>query len=421
MERVILHSDLNNFYASVECLYHPDIRNHPVAVGGSSENRHGIVLAKNDIAKAAGVKTGEALWQARQKCPDILFVPPNFELYRRFSTMAREIYSEYTNQVESFGLDECWLDVTGCTSPGGGHALADQIRERLKSDLGITASVGVSFNKIFSKLGSDMKKPNATTEISRENFRTKIWPLPVNDLLYVGRATYKKFQSYGIRTIGELANTEKNFLKQTFGKNGVMLWCFANGMDSSPVLDIQESHPVKSIGNSITAPRDLVNDRDAKIILYALCESVAARLREQNFRCRTVQISIRDNNLFSFDRQGSLKQPSSLSGELFSRSLALYQEHVRPDIPIRSLGVRACNLEPDGDCQLSFFPDMISLQKQEALERSVDGIKRRFGNFALQRGIMLTDPKLSGLNPKEEHTIHPVGLLHEKVENRLLR
>jgi len=257
MERVILHSDLNNFYASVECLYNPDLRDKPVAVGGDVEARHGIILAKNYHAKKYGILTGEAIWQAQQKCRDLVVVPPNFKRYMRFSQMARDIYADYTDQCESFGLDECWLDVTGSYRLfGDGKAIADKIRERIKFEMGITASVGVSFNKIFAKLGSDIKKPDATTIISKDNFKDVVWKLPVNELLYVGRATHKKLNRYGIKTIGDLANTELKYLEYWLGKWGCMLWTFANGYDTSPVSNIGAKSLIKSVGNSTTTPRD---------------------------------------------------------------------------------------------------------------------------------------------------------------------
>ena len=411
MERVILHSDLNNFYASVECLYHPQLRNKPVAVGGDTEKRHGIVLAKNYIAKKYGIQTGEALWQAKQKCHDIVFVPPDFERYLEFSRAAREIYLYYTDRVEAFGLDECWLDVTGSTNLfGDGRKIADEIRRKIKFELGVTASVGVSYNKIFSKLGSDMKKPDATTVISQNDVKHKVWPLPVGDLLYVGSATKRKLYGMGIRTIGDMANTDAGLLREKFGKIGYMLWLFANGRDSSPVENISAEEQIKSVGNSTTAPRDLKTDADVKIVLYLLCESVAARLREHHFKCSTIQISLRDNRLISFERQGKLAVESNVSDMLFHRAFRLYQEN-RPHYPIRSVGVRACQLVQDTMQQESFLPEMIWMKKKYEIEKAVDSIRSRFGYFSVRRGIMLTDEQLSNLDAKSDHVIHPVSFL----------
>lgn len=403
-----MHSDMNNFYASVECLHNPELRGKALAVVGDPEARHGIVLAKNYEAKQMGVRTGDPLWMAKQKCRDILFVPPHYDLYIRYSELAREIYSEYTDLVEPFGLDECWLDVTGCAA-GGGKAIADELRRRVKRELGVTVSVGVSFNKVFAKLGSDMKKPDATTVIRQDDFRKKVWPLPVSELLYVGLATQARLQRYGIRTIGELAQADSAMLQFALGKNGLMLWRFANGLDTSPVSNIGAKSLIKSIGNSTTAPRDLVTDEDVKITLYVLCESVSARMREYGFVCDTVQIGIRDNELFSYERQGKMEVPGRTAQSLFSKAFALYKTHHASGKPIRSLSVRACNLRVQEYEQTSLFPEIQRLQKQEQLDSAVDAIRRRFGHFAVQRGVMLTDEQLSNLNPKDDHVIHPVG------------
>lgn len=406
MDKTILHIDCDNFYASVECLYNPDLRGKPLAVAGDVENRHGIILAKNHLAKRYGVQTGEPLWSARQKCREIVFTPPHYDQYIRYSRIAREIYYEYTDQVESFGLDENWLDVTGSRA-GSGREIADKLRARVRAELGITASVGVSFNKVFAKLGSDMNKPDGTTVIPHENFREIIWPLPVKDLLYIGGATQKKLRQYQIRTIGELAQYDVELLRFHLGKNGVMLWRFANGLDTSPVSNIGAKSLIKSIGNSTTTPRDLLTDRDVKITLYALCESVAARLREHGFVCAAVQIGIRDKALYSFQRQGKLAQPGNTAKAIFEKAFALYRDNHISMAPIRSMSVRACQLRLETETQLSFLPDKVKAQKQEELERAVDDIRRRFGHFSVQRGIMLTDKNLSKVNPKEEHVIHP--------------
>ena len=278
MERTVLHVDCNKFYASVECLHRPELRDKPVAVGGSTESRHGIILTKNEIASRYGLVAGEPLWQARQKCPQLVVVPPNFPLYMRFSKMARRIYEDYSDYIEPFGLDENWLDVTGDDRTG--EQIAQEIRRRVKAELGITVSVGVSFNKIFAKLGSDYKKPDAITEFNRENYKDRIWQLPASDLLYVGRQTNKKLQKLGIRTIGQLAESDEKLLESHFGKIGNVLWAFANGWDEDPVCKEGYEAPIKSIGNSTTTPRDLENDLDVWIIQIALAESVAARLRK---------------------------------------------------------------------------------------------------------------------------------------------
>ena len=408
-KRIILHSDLNNFYASVECLYHPEYRGKPLAVLGDPEARHGIVLAKNYEAKSRDVRTGDPKWMAEQKCPGIVFVPPHYDLYMKHSRLVRQIYSEYTDQVEPYGLDECWLDVTGSTRLfGSGEEIADKIRKRVKSELGVSVSVGVSFNKIFAKLGSDLKKPDATTVIECDRFKEVVWPLLVKELLYVGRATHNKLKRRGIFTIGDLANANPESLKFWLGKMGIVLWQFANGLDTSPVSNIGAKSLIKTVGNSTTAPRDLISDEDIRIILTVLCESVSARLREYGFICRTVQLGIRDNELEWIERQGKLEIPNRTAKSIFELSFALYKKHANGR-PVRSLSVRACDLEPVDFMQLSLLPEARRLEKQEELESAVDGLRSRFGHFSVQRGIMLTDRKLSDLDPKGEHIIHPMS------------
>ncbi len=414
---VILHSDMNNFYASVECLDNPSLQGKPVAVTGDPDARHGIILAKNYEAKKCGVTTGEPLWMAKQKCRDIIFTPPRYDRYIQVSQGAHEIYEEYTDRVETFGLDECWLDVTASTHLfGQGKEIADTIRSRIKKELGITASIGVSFNKIFAKLGSDLHKPDATTVIG-EDFKSKIWNLPANMLLYVGKATYSKLIKYGIRTIGELACTDINFIERLLGKNGIMLWAFANGLDQSPVSHVYSRRIIKTIGNSTTTPRDLSDETDIKIILYILAESVAERMRREHFYCRSVQISIRDNTLFSFERQGRLALPSCTSQAIFQKAFELYRRN-RPANPVRSLGVRACNLIYTEYRQLSFLQDAVKDQKQEDLERAIDRIRERYGHYSVQRGIMLADRKLSHLDPIAEHTIYPESFLKAQHQSQ---
>lgn len=411
-KRIILHSDLNNFYASVECLYHPEYRGKPLAVLGDPEARHGIVLAKNYEAKSRDVRTGDPKWMAEQKCPGIVFVTPHYELYMKHSRLVRQIYSEYTDQVEPYGLDECWLDVTGSTRLfGSGEEIADKIRKRVKSELGVSVSVGVSFNKIFAKLGSDLKKPDATTVIECDRFKEVVWPLPVKELLYVGRATHNKLKRRGISTIGDLANANPESLKFWLGKMGIVLWQFANGLDTSPVSNIGAKSLIKTVGNSTTAPRDLISDEDIRIILTVLCESVSARLREYGFICRTVQLGIRDNELEWIERQGKLEIPNRTAKSIFELSFALYKKHANGK-PVRSLSVRACDLEPVDFMQLSLLPETRRLEKQEELESVVDGLRSRFGHFSVQRGIMLTDRKLSDLDPKGEHIIHPMSFFN---------
>ena len=411
MERTILHSDLNNFYASAELLDHPELRGRPLAVCGDPDARHGIVLAKDHLAKKAGVKTGDAIWMAKQKCPGIQIVPPHFNRYLELSSATREIYISYTDQVEPFGLDECWLDVGGsCTLFGGGAAIADEIRARVRRELGLTVSVGVSYNKVFAKLGSDYKKPDATTVITRDNYRELVWSLPVSDLLYVGPATTKKLGRYGVRTVGDLARSTLEFLSLTLGKVGIMLWQFANGLDQSRVSPYYYTPPVKTIGNSTTAPRDLVADDDVKITLYALCESVAARLRAQRSVCSTVQTGIRDSGLSWYERQTKLPLPTCSSSAIFDAAFQLFQDN-HPAKPVRSLSVRACGLSLEAEAaQFSLFPEENRARRHTDLERAVDRIREKYGYHSIRRGVTLLDPALD-LDAKGDHIIHPVGFL----------
>ena len=400
---------MNNCYASIELLHHPELRGRPLAVGGDPEARHGIVLAKDMIAKKAGVKTGMALWQARQVCPDIVFVPPRMDLYLRFSRLAHQIYADYTDQQEAFGIDESWLDVTHSSAcKGDGFAIAQEISRRMKEELGVTVSIGVSWNKIFAKFGSDYKKPDAITVINQDNYKDIIWRQPVEDLLYVGRATKRKLNGYGIHTIGELAGTDPELLHRWLGKMGYVLSVFANGQDQTPVNQEHYDAPVKSIGNSTTTPRDLVNEEDVKIIAYVLAESVSVRLRENNFKCSVVEISVRDNELYSFTRQQRIKSPTNITGEIAAAAMKLFHENYHWQKPIRSVGVRACNLiSADTPVQLDLFLDERRREKEQKLDIAVDIIRRRFGFDSIQRGLMYQDRLLSKVNAKEDHTVHP--------------
>ncbi len=410
MQRAILHIDCNKFYASVECLHRPEIRDKPVAVGGSREERHGIILTKNEIAASYGVKTGEPLWQARQKCPELVVVPPNFPLYKRFSKMARNIYKDYSDYIEPFGLDENWIDITG--SAKSPPAIAQEIRRRVKYELGITVSIGVSWNKIFAKFGSDYKKPDAVTVITRGNYKDIVWKSPCSDLLFVGPATKRKLNSYGIYTIGELANSGQSFLRSVFGKNGEILYSFANGLDTTPVCHMNDEQALKSIGNSTTTPRDMVNDDDVKTVFTVLAESVARRLREHGVKGRSVTISVRDCDLRSFTRRTHLKTHTDVSSEIITAAMALFRANYDWAKPLRSIGVSVSDFGED-ILQFDLNGTVEKHEKLERLEHTVDDIRRRFGNYAVQRASLLADVGLSRFNPHDDHTIHPEGYFKE--------
>ena len=413
--RVILHSDINCCYAAIEHLHHPELNGKPLAVGGDPESRHGIVLTADYIAKKYGVKTGMALWQAKQLCPEITFVSPRMDLYLRFSRMAHEIYAEYTDLQEAYGIDESWLDVTdSATIKGDGYSIAREISNRMKSELGITVSIGVSFNKIFAKLGSDYKKPDAITTMYSDEFQTKAWNLPVGDLLYVGRSTNQKLAKIGIRTIGDLARTDEEILVSQLGKMGSVLWAFANGYDDSPVRKENTHALIKSVGNSTTTHRDLINDEDVKIIIYVLAESVAARLRENGFRCRVVEISIRDNELYSFTRQKKISNATNITEEIALAAYKLFKDNYDWRKPIRSVGVRGADLVNDNYWeQIDLFCDFRMREKHMKMDAAVDDIRRRFGFYSIQRGLMYQDKVLSSVNAKEEHTVHPHGYFNQ--------
>ena len=416
MDRAILHSDMNCFYASVEMLHHPEFGNRPLAVGGDPEARHGIVLTANYPAKRRGVKTGMALWQARQACPEVIFVPPRMDLYFRFSRLAHEIYGEYTDLQEAFGIDESWLDVTACASAvGDAGSIAAEIRQRIRKELGLTVSIGVSWNKIFAKFGSDYKKPDAITEITRANYRDIVWQAPVSDLLYVGRATARKLRTLGLHTIGDVAVCEPRILISHLGKMGLILWTFANGEDQTPVCAEGYEPPIKSIGNSTTTPRDLENDEDVRMVLLLLSESVASRLRDNHFAGRNIGISIRGNDLFWFSRQQKIEIPTNISEEIARVAMALFLKHYHWEHPIRSVGVRVSELQPDEYCyQTDLFLDELRREKQLKMDRTVDALRQRFGHDSVLRGRMYCDRTLSGLDAKaDDHMNHP----HSYFEN----
>lgn len=391
MERSILHSDANAFYASVECALNPELRGKAVAVCGATESRHGIVLAKSESAKRAGVKTGMANWQARQLCPDLVLVPPHHDIYAQYSSRLHEIYERYTDFVEPFGLDECWLDVTGNRKPP--LTIANELRETVKRELGITVSVGVSFNKVFAKLGSDLKKPDAVTEITRENFREMVWKLPCSDLLYCGHATSEKLARLGVKTIGALAALSQERVKRLLGKNGEMLWRFANGLDDSAVERSGYSEQAKSVGHGITCVSDLQNTEEANVVLVALSQDVGRRLRAMNLRARGIQLSVKDSDLFSRGWQKLLSAPTQSAAVLAKEGTQLLKERYDWQKKIRALTLSAIHLErTDAPGQLSLFDT--ADDKREQVEAALDRIREKFGKGAIKPAVLLGESKL---------------------------
>ncbi len=409
MEREILHVDCNKFYASVECYLHPELRDKPVAVGGNEELRHGIILTKNEIASKYNLVVGEPLWKARQKCPELIIVPPNFPVYVEFSKKVRKIFEDYTDLIEPFGLDESWLDVTGDYHKSG-YEIAQEIRRRIKEEVGITVSVGLSYNKIFAKLGSDYKKPDAVTVITKENYRDIVWPLPCSDLLMIGRATKKKLNFYGIYTIGDVAKADDNFLKNILGKNGLMIKKYANGLDCSPVRHMDISRDIKSIGNSTTTVRDLLNDSDAKIVFTALADNVSRRMREHNLKGVTLAIQVRDKKLNGFTRQCKMKCPTNVSNELVKNAMDLLSVNYNWNVPIRSLGLSVTDFDYDCVTQFDLSGSVEKREKLEKLEMAVDRLKDRYGNYCIQKASVLFDSNLGHIDPVEEHKICPFSI-----------
>jgi len=404
--RTILHSDLNNFYASVEVMKNPDLKGVPIAVCGSVEDRHGIVLAKNQMAKEYGVKTGEVLWQARKKCPKLVNVPVDFPSYIAVSHKVREIYGRFTDRIEPFGIDECWLDVTNSVKIfGSGEQIAEKIRKIVKEEIGVTVSIGVSFNKVFAKLGSDMKKPDAVTVITPENYKQKVWPLAVEDLLYVGRATKKKLNFVGIHTIGDLATTDEKFITRLLGAWGKTLYTNANGLDVTPVIAKGEESNLKSIGNSMTDYKDLTCFDEVKTLLLLLSESVAARLRESGLgRAKTVKITVTDNKLQTFGKQITLTTPTKTASEIALVAYDLFESLYKWENPVRGAGVSVSNFTLGAE-QLSFDFDGNKRKKQDLLDTAVDKIRAKYGNNSLQRARILQDEKLAHTDIKGEHLI----------------
>ena len=394
--RTVLHCDLNNFFASVEIRDNPELKKYPVAVCGSVEERSGIVLAKNMLAKSYGVATAEPIWQAKQKCPDLVTVSPHFDRYIHFSKLAREIFCNYSDNVESFGIDEAWIDVTHCSRLfGTGKEIANKIRNDIKNNLGLTISVGVSFNKVFAKLGSDMKKPDAVTEITAQNFKNKIFDLPASDMIFVGKSTTATLNRFAIHTIGELASSSPEFLRKILGIGGEMIWRNANGLDDSPVHNCEWEPEIKSLGNSTTAIYDLYSIEEISAVFLTLSAKVSSRLRSHNLKAGGVQIHIKDNNLVLHEFQCPLQTPSRSQRVLYKTALDLFSK-CACKTGIRSIGVRAIKVIPDDmSFQLSMFYDCEYESKIETLENTADIINGRYGNNTVRPASLLDVPCLN--------------------------
>lgn len=399
MDRVILHCDCNNYFASVELLDKPELRDQPVAVAGDPEGRHGIILAKNQIAKNYGVQTAETLWQAKKKCPGLILLPPHMDKYRAMSRRVNAIYLDYTDQVEAFSIDESWLDVTASRNLfGDGAAIADLLRRRVREELGITISVGVSWNKTFAKMGSDYKKPDATTVITRENVSQILYPLPVTDLIFVGKSSGQVLARHGIHTIGDLAACSMAEAEAWLGKGGKGLWLAARGLDDSPVRCYGEHEAVKSVGNGMTYPQDLVGREACIAGLTPLCESVGARLRAQHLKCRTITLQIKDPQLKVISRQKPVDPPTNLTRYLLREVIQLLESAWPEDAPVRLFTVTAGSLMDESapvTAQLSFLEEAPREDpRQRRLEQALDGLRNRFGQDAIATARGLTAPAM---------------------------
>ena len=396
--RTILHSDLNNFYASCECLFHPEYDGKPLVVCGKIEDRHGIVLAKNYIAKQGGVKTGMTIYECKKIFPDIVTVLAHHDLYLEYSKKVKNIYKDYTNYIESFGIDEAWLDVTESIKRfGSGEEIAEKIRQRVKEEIGLTVSIGVSFNKVFAKLGSDLKKPDAVTLISKDNYKEKIWGLPVEDLLFVGRATQQKLNNLGIKTIGGLARFDKGILKTKFGKVGEKLWNYANGQDVEPVKKYTDDDEIKSVGNSLTYYKDVYTIEEVEMLFYYLAESVSERMKAYKLPfAKTVHISVVDKDLCHYNYQCPLPLQTSASEVIASTATQLFKKHINVKIGIRGVGVSVTNFV-DSE-QLLIGEDQANKEKSEKLDVTMEKLRSRFGKDIIDRALIKQDERLCKIN-----------------------
>lgn len=413
MDRFICHIDLNHCYAQIEEMKFPELREVPMAVGGHEESRHGIILAKNDLAKKFKIKTGESLRDAYKKCPDLVIIHPNYDDYMYYTEMVKDIYRKYTERVEPYGLDEAWIDLTDSYHlfADSAEILARRIQQEVYETVGLTTSIGFSYNKIFAKLGSDMDKHMGFTAITPENFKDLVWPLPVEDLFYVGRATQRKLNELGIYTIGQLAEIPFRQVRKRLrclGKMGDMIWCFANGYDVDQVALTSACRDVKSVGNSVTAIHDLHNSEEARLVLIVLAESVASRMRDLGMKGSVISLSVRDTDLHYRSCQHKIDRATCLSTEILDVAMQLLRENVFFELPLRGIGISVSKLVPDdGNVQLNFFIDEEQKKEEKDLEITIDAIRDKFGHAIIKKAITLKDRELTDFNPKGDHVIHP--------------
>ena len=396
-DRVIFHCDCNGFFASVEILDRPELKNVPVAVAGSEEDRSGIVLAKNELAKNHGIFTTQTVWQAKKMCPALVLVPPRHRRYSEVSSLVNAVYEQFTDQVEPASIDESYLDVTGSLPyfEVDAGTLADRVRQKIREEIGITISVGVSFCKIFAKMGSDYKKPDATTVITRRNYQDILWPLPVGRMLYAGKSTCEVLRKHHILTIGDLARQDAERVEKILGKSGRSLWLYCNGVDDAPVLRPGETAGARSVGNGMTFRRDLLGEESLRKALIALSDQVAQRLRHMDKKCRTVQVQVKDTSLKVISRQTTLQRPTWLQKELADAAMDILLSQWDMLRPVRALTVTAENLVDADEAfeQLSLLtaPDDAEHEKRERLESAVSLIRERLGESSVHMGMPAED------------------------------
>lgn len=406
-----MHVDLNNFYASVECMLNPNLNGKDVAVCGASEDRHGIVLAKSKEAKTKGVKTGMTIWEAKKLAPNLIIITANFPLYLKYSKIVRSIFENYTDLIEPFGIDESWLDITASLNIlGKPFDIAKKIKNEIYEKTKLTVSIGISFNKIFAKLGSDIASNDEIIEISESNFKQIVWPRPVEELLYVGKATKRKLNKLNIFTIGELANYNVKILNKKLGKWGNYIYDFANGKDISPVRNMMQNAPIKSIGNSMTVYKDLTNLQEVKVVLTLLSDSIISRLRDLFVQSYSIiHVHITKNNLESESFQKRIFEENLSAIKLTNFAYNLLLKNYNFFIPIRAVGISVSGLN------FSFKQENIFLNKKlEKLELTANRIQKKYGNTIFKRATLLIDKKLSGVDIKEEHVIHPESFFRGK-------
>ena len=403
MERIIIHSDMNSCYASIECSLNPELKGKPVAVGGSVEDRHGIILAKTAEAKKFGVTTGEPIWQAEKKCPGLIIVPPHFDIYAKYSSLARDIYRRYTDKIEPMGLDEAWCDITGSILLFGSvENITNGIREAFKNELGITVSIGVSYNKIFAKLGSDLAGIDEVVTITKENYKDIVWPLSVGSIMGVGRNTAKKLKSYGVHTVGDLANTESDWLKLTFGVTGEDMWRYANGFDSSRVMPDGYAREVKSIGHGVTCREDLTNDEEVWLAFLQLSQDVSKRLKKEKLSATAVQISVRDTFLMTRQFQCETGYPTQSAMDISKTALKLFKENYSWVSNVRALSIRAINLcDEDAPMQLDLSGEYKQHDRQKIIDDTTLALREKFGSDALFNCSVMMENKMPDMKGKK--------------------